>query len=70
MHFNMVPGVHTGRYDVDKNQISVSGLSSGAYFAVQFHVSFSKTIMGAGIVAGGREIIAHLHFCILFGQFD
>jgi len=38
---------------VDKTQISVSGLSSGAFFAVQFHVAFSSTIMGAGIVAGG-----------------
>ena len=39
---------------MDRDQISVSGLSSGAFFAVQFHVSFSKTIMGAGIVAGGN----------------
>ena len=38
---------------MDKEQISVSGLSSGAFFAVQFHVSFSKTIMGAGVIAGG-----------------
>ena len=45
-----------GHYNVDKDQISVSGLSSGAYFAVQFHVSFSKTIMGAGIVAGGSFV--------------
>ena len=43
-----------GHYNVDKNLISVSGLSSGAYFAVQFHVAFSKTIMGAGIIGGGR----------------
>jgi len=38
---------------VDSEKISVSGLSSGGYFAVQFHVAFSKTIMGAGILAGG-----------------
>ena len=31
----------------------MSGLSSGGYFAVQFHVAFSKTIMGAGVVSGG-----------------
>lgn len=40
-------------YLVDSSAISVSGLSSGAYFAVQFHVAFSGTINGAGIVAGG-----------------
>lgn len=50
--FNMICAA--GIYNVDRDQISVSGLSSGAYFAVQFHVSFSKTIMGAGVVAGGN----------------
>lgn len=34
-------------------QVSVSGLSSGAYMAVQFEVAFSRTVMGAGIIAGG-----------------
>jgi poly(3-hydroxybutyrate) depolymerase len=32
---------------------SVSGLSSGAYMAGQFHVAFSELLIGAGIVAGG-----------------
>lgn len=41
-------------YNVDKDQLSVSGFSSGGFFAVQFHVAFSETIMGAGIVAGGN----------------
>ena len=41
---------------MDKSKISVSGISSGGYFAVQFHIAYSKTIMGAGVVAGGREI--------------
>ena len=40
-------------YNVDDSLISVSGLSSGAFFAVQFHVAFSKTIMGVGVIAGG-----------------
>lgn len=40
-------------YSVDKSLISVSGLSSGAFFAVQFHVAFSKSIMGVGVIAGG-----------------
>ena len=39
--------------DVDLGQTSVSGLSSGAYMAGQFHVAFSETLIGAGIVAGG-----------------
>jgi hypothetical protein len=40
-------------YNVDINQISVSGLSSGGYMAVQFDVAFSSTLLGAGIIAGG-----------------
>jgi len=38
---------------VDENKISVSGISSGAFMAHQFHVAHSDHIMGAGIVAGG-----------------
>jgi poly(3-hydroxybutyrate) depolymerase len=40
-------------YDVDLSQISVSGISAGGYMAVQFHVSYSKSIMGAAVFAGG-----------------
>jgi poly(3-hydroxybutyrate) depolymerase len=40
-------------FNVDLGQTSVSGLSSGAYMAGQFHVAFSETVIGAGIVAGG-----------------
>ena len=35
------------------NGTSVSGLSSGAYMAGQFHIAHSKSVVGAGIVAGG-----------------
>ncbi len=38
---------------IDKESISVSGISSGAYMAQQFHVIHSSRIMGAGIIAGG-----------------
>lgn len=38
---------------VDGSRVSVSGVSSGAYMAVQFHVAFSEEVMGAGVVAGG-----------------
>ena len=37
----------------DVTQTSVSGLSSGAYMAGQFHFAHSDTVLGAGIVAGG-----------------
>jgi poly(3-hydroxybutyrate) depolymerase len=40
-------------FNVDLARSSVSGLSSGAYMAGQFHVAFSSTLVGVGIVAGG-----------------
>ena len=40
-------------FNVDTSQISVSGLSSGGYMAVQFDVAFSSVLRGAGIIAGG-----------------
>ncbi len=40
-------------YNVDTSEISISGLSSGAFMAVQMHVSYSNTFMGVGSVAGG-----------------
>lgn len=33
--------------------VTVSGVSSGAYMAVQFHVAHSATVKGAGAIAGG-----------------
>jgi hypothetical protein len=38
---------------VDRNQISISGLSSGGWLAVQYHIAHSHQIMGIGILAGG-----------------
>lgn len=40
------------KYDI-YDAITVSGLSSGAYFAVQFHISFSSIINGSAVFAGG-----------------
>ena len=34
-------------------RVSVSGLSSGGFMAAQYAVAYSRSIMGAGIVAGG-----------------
>lgn len=43
-----------GAYVIDHRKVSVSGLSSGAYMAVQLHVAFSATFTaGVGAVAGG-----------------
>jgi len=43
-----LPALHA-----DAKHTSVSGLSAGAYLAVQLQVAYSATIVGAGIVAGG-----------------
>jgi hypothetical protein len=45
-------------YNVDPDQISVSGLSSGGNMAVQMHVAFSSRIMGAGVLAAGPYLCA------------
>jgi poly(3-hydroxybutyrate) depolymerase len=38
---------------VAADAITVSGLSSGAFFAHQFHIAHSKLVAGAGLIAGG-----------------
>ena len=43
---------------LDAAGTTVSGLSSGAYMAVQLHVAHSKSIAGAGVVAGGPYLCA------------
>jgi poly(3-hydroxybutyrate) depolymerase len=43
---------------IDLAQTSVSGLSSGAYMAGQFHLAFSGSVAGAAIVAGGPYLCA------------
>lgn len=35
------------------SQITVSGISSGAYMAQQFHTAYSSQVSGVGIIAGG-----------------
>src|SRR3712207_4172578 len=48
-----------GSWPVDTAQVSVSGLSSGAFMAAQLHAAHAAGIMGVGLVAGG------LHSCAL-----
>ena len=38
---------------LDASGVTVSGISSGAFFAHQFHVAYSGLVTGAGMVAGG-----------------
>ena len=40
-------------FRADLSQCSVSGLSSGAFMAVQLHLAHSSMFVGAGVVAGG-----------------
>ena len=42
-----------GVFPVDPVQISVAGISSGAFMANQLHIAHSADIMGAAMVAGG-----------------
>ena len=39
--------------NVQKGSVTVSGLSSGAFMAVQMHVAYSELIDGVGVFAGG-----------------
>jgi hypothetical protein len=45
-------------YNIGNDQISVSGLSSGGYMAVQVHVAYSGSIMGVGVLAAGPYLCA------------
>ncbi len=40
-------------YNVNLEQTSVSGISSGGYMAVQYAVAHSETVTGVGVFAGG-----------------
>ncbi|HXO91140.1 MAG TPA: depolymerase [Stellaceae bacterium] len=42
-----------GRFPIDPAEVSVSGISSGAFMANQLHIAHSAGIIGAGMIAGG-----------------
>lgn len=46
-------GVPLPALGADINATSVSGLSSGAFMASQFHIAHSRIVIGAGVIAGG-----------------
>jgi predicted esterase len=41
------------KVNLDINETTVSGLSSGAFMAVQLHFAYSNNIKGAAVFAGG-----------------
>ena len=41
------------RTGAQTDEITVSGLSSGGYMAVQYQVAHSSSVAGAGVIAGG-----------------
>ncbi len=45
-------------FNVELKETSVSGLSSGAYMAVQFELAHSAIVKGAGVIAGGPYLCA------------
>lgn len=47
------PAAKLTAFPVDSTQISVAGISSGAFMANQLHVAHSADIMGAAMIAGG-----------------
>lgn len=51
-------GTRLQSYNANLKETSVSGLSSGGYMAVQFHVAHSAFVKGAGVVAGGPYFCA------------
>lgn len=60
-------------FSINKNNMSVSGISAGGYMATQFHVAYSSKISAAGIIAGGPywcargEITRALGYCMKGG---
>ncbi len=56
----------------DQHGTSVSGLSSGAFMAVQYQVAYSRSVVGAGVVAGGPYYCAAngmlLYVAVCMGQ--
>ena len=45
-----------GGHGADLSETSVSGVSSGGYMAVQFHVAHSRLVKGAGVLQPGRKV--------------
>ncbi len=53
---------------VARGAVTVSGLSSGAFMAVQFQVAFSSRVTGVGAVAGGPYLCAEGSLSLAIGR--
>jgi len=66
-------GKNGHEFSINKDNITVSGISSGGYMATQFHVAYSSNVSGVGIIAGGPywcargEISRALGYCMSGG---
>jgi len=58
----------TFAYPIDSSAVSVSGLSSGGFMAVQYHVAYSSEVMGSGTFAGGPYYCAQAQLSNAFTQ--
>jgi poly(3-hydroxybutyrate) depolymerase len=47
-----------GSYNVNPNTVTVAGVSSGGFMAVQLQVAYSKSIFGTAVIAGGTYFCA------------
>lgn len=54
--------------DVDPKSVTIAGFSSGGAQAMQFHISHSSKLLGAGIFSGGkmRNICTFSCMCALW----
>ena len=50
--------VDLGAYNVNPNTVTVTGISSGGFMAVQLQVAYSKSIFGTAVFAGGAYFCA------------
>src|SRR5215831_8589247 len=50
--------VSLGSYNVNPNTVTVAGVSSGGFMAVQLQVAYSKSIFGTAVFAGGAYFCA------------
>ncbi len=53
---------------VDLDKATVGGISSGAYFAAQFHVAWSSKLIGVGVIAGGPWGCANGNLSLAMGR--
>lgn len=50
--------VNLGSYNVNPNTVTVAGVSSGGFMAVQLQVAYSRSIFGTAVIAGGTYFCA------------